>query len=456
MELYTTPPSNRGLNLQVGIDYLTFTHKFADIDSFAQFADSLAEEFRDRVNWSKDRATKIGQYYDHGFRSLSGFTLAYKICEKSGLITSIFQLGGSVLKSIPLQQLLRYFTYTLLPMGVFVTRLDISCDDHSGTLFALRQKMTDLCDLRETNPDAKKLTVGFRKYKFIKSDDDGFVGRTLYLGSRQSNAYSRIYDKRLLTPAEEKRKEEKRTEEKRMEDERMEWKRMEENGMEENGGEENVKDGSVNICQYSERNEREDRREWIRKRKRSIRKGREEKRREFANRLSMVRSGEREFINDAPKVEIYTRWETEYKSDSANNLFSTACNMYRLLDSEDKVHQIQKMFTDLMFTRYQFLEERRHASLDRQNIVASWWTEFLELVKHQKLKLPKVTPAKSIQKTIDFLERQVATSIAMASKFYGIGFDNWFYRLIESGLNRMSEEQMLMLEIAMSQGLSEF
>jgi len=455
-----TPPSNRGLNLQVGIDYLTFTHKFADIDSFARFADDLAEEFRDRINWAKDRAVKIGQYYPHGFRSLSGFHLAYKTSENSNLIEAIFQLSGSIVNTIPLRQLLRYCAYTLFPLGVFVTRFDICSDDHTGKIFEVRQKISDLCDMRETNPDARKLTPGFRKYHFHKSSDGEFTGRTLELGSRQSQKFSRIYDKRVYTPVEEKRIQEKRNREREEREREMEGNVS---GLEGNvevmeGNVQDVEgcDKGIGICQYSERKSREDRREWIRKQKRNIQKKRDEKRRDFANRLSLVRSGEREFINDAPKVKIYTRWETEFKSESANNLFTLICNLYRQFSSDNIVQEIQKLFTDLMFSGYQFLEERRHASLDRENIVASWWIEFLELVQHQKVKLPKVTPAKSIQKTIDFLERQAATSIAMVSKFYGIGFDNWLYRLVESGLGRMTEEQMLMLEIAMSQGLSEF
>jgi hypothetical protein len=399
---------------------------FATYEHYLALSNELAELFSDRFDFSQSRPTKIGQVYEFAHSSILGIRTAYNKLP-DGRIQSIFQIGGSIINSIDLRKWVRFCTFTLYPLHGFCSRFDIFADDFSGAIAKVRSEILALCQFGDP-----QLVSGFRRFEPISSGDVGGLQlQTLYLGSRQSDKYLRIYDKIKV-----------QTEDKGEENEQQ--KRREK--PEENGGEKTEENGGEKT---EEKLTREKRREAYFQRRRE-----EKKARRKTSRKGFVVS---EVHVDSSRIQklpdIYTRWEVEYKSDVANNIFRFFCEWYRSnCSSEDIMQELQGFMRDLIFSGYNFFSQRLNASLQRKNIVASWWQEFLHLVQHSSFKLPIVRPVKTIERTISFLERQVATSLALARRYMGMNFSNWLDSLYRSGDDRLSDAQLLMLELAMKNG----
>jgi hypothetical protein len=442
MQLYNsqTPLSNRGLNLQdsqtsspqglnlvVSVDYLAFTKIFDSHRQYLDFSNELARLFSDRFDWENTKQKKIGQWYEHSLLSVQHLQTAYNIFD-DGKVQSIFQIGGALIKSISAMEWMHFCSFKIYPLNVKCTRIDICADDDSGVLFDIRTKILALCDAGDAS-----LVSGFRAYHPHRSGKIGGVQiNTLYMGSRQSEKCTRIYDKiKEKEEREEKRREENGTEEK------------DNNGTEENGKE---KDNNGT----EEKDSREKRREVYRlKRREEKRKRRERESKEKMSPLCPKQVSDTSAVN--LPVEIYTRWETEYKGASADSRFRFLCEWYRSYHSEEDILlALQAFMVDFIFTGYQFFSQRLNASLQRKNIVCEWWTSFLSLINHVALKLPTVRPVRTIAKTIAWLEKSVAPSIALLRRYMGGRFTDWLNSLYISGDARLSDSQLLMLELHLS------
>lgn len=414
MQLYQPPSTNRGLNLQIGQDWFTWTKTHENYQQFTALSDTVAEEFGDRFDWSESRGMKYGQWYQHGYMSILGIKTGYNLLD-DGRVESIIVISGSIINSIPLRKWIRFCSFTLYPLGGFCTRLDIYADDDTGAIASVRDKILTHCQL-----DKPELVSGFRKYETVNSGSLGKLKcQTLYLGSRESDRYIRIYDK--LKDENGVKNEENGVKENASKEERRE-----ENGVKENAN-------------------REERREEFHYKRRAER--REKKRRRKPNRSF----GSRDEIvsNASSQSQIkYQRWEMEVKSNQANSIFQLICKCYHDWCKQDDILDILQVFMrDIIFSGYQFFSERLNASLERKNVICDWWEQFLESIKHSQFKVPIVRPVRTIERVAGFLQRQCATSLALMRKYLGIRYLDWLNSLYQSGEDRLSRAQLLMLEL---------
>jgi len=458
MELYRNngepPSSNRGLNLQdgqervnkgvdffgslgldskkmdlrLGLDYLTWTHTFSFFTDYQALLDEMSALFGDRINWDESREKKIGQWYQCCHYSILGVTTAYNVLD-NGDIQCIIQVGGSIINSIPLREWLRFLAFRLYPIGGFCPRVDLFADDDTGLISKVRSKIIELCAAIDSGSLSKDLVSGFSANQEVRSGSLGGVQcKTLYLGSRQSDKFSRIYDK----IKEKKEREEKREVKTELKSEV----KTEVNCIKENDKKE-VKENA----------NREKRREEYRQKRREEKARKRRAQGIYAATCNNgeCRNGQSE--GETKQVEVYTRWEKELKSEASNSVFRLLCEWYRSnCKDENIIETLQSVIRDLIFSGYQFFAERLNASLQRKNIIADWWREFLHLIAHVQFRLPTVRSVKTIEKTYTFLRKQVATSIAVISKILGARFPDFMEELRVNGSERMSSQQAKLID----------
>ena len=210
---------------------------------------------------------------------------------------------------------------------VKVTRIDFALDDLSGIINI--DECISLCELREQ--DSNYVTTRFKSYEVIRS---GWAktGKTLYLGSRSSEAYLRIYDKAAEQNSEG-----------------LHWARV----------------------------------------------------------------------------------EIEYKADRARQILEY------VLSTKSLDCVCRSILNYVAFKSPPVGSD----SFERWPIV-SWWLEFLQV--DEVLVLAFGNPSSTIEKAVDWIDKQVAPTLALVQEAYG---DEKVKRLINSGSKRLNEKHYAMLKV---------
>lgn len=179
-------PSPDGLKFDVGLDWLQGVGTLAP-SLFQAFLPIVAPLDGDSIDVQLGRSRSFGRnHYSHTAVSASGSRVHFDITE-TGLVRFFFSVPGSVLRCLSLQQQVRLL-FSLSANCSRFTRIDVAVNDYT--------KRFDPRDLRDWCRQG--FLRRFRDFNLIapetRIDGQTYVkGATLYLGSRESERYPRIY-----------------------------------------------------------------------------------------------------------------------------------------------------------------------------------------------------------------------------------------------------------------------
>lgn len=177
-------PSN--LDTACGLDWLDFRGLLCPT-KITDLFDWVADHCDDIVDWDVDRPTGRHKRFSHGFRSVRGGIYAYEPTE--GAYHVWISLPGQALAGCGSTMAQLFVANACVSAGLRCTRLDIYLDDWTGRLIKIRG------DIKEAYLQGQH--SGFEKMHEDVSYDNWQQSpkATLYVGSRQSTSFTRIYDK---------------------------------------------------------------------------------------------------------------------------------------------------------------------------------------------------------------------------------------------------------------------
>jgi len=161
-------------------------------------------------------------------------------------------------------------------------------------------------------------------------------------------------------------------------------------------------------------------------------------------------------VTKEPEVAC-VRFEVECKSGRAASLFRIYMSDI-LVSAANDSYDFGKIYSRLFSTaisRLHFYEGVKQKNLER-NVIAVWWHEFLTAIAYDPLKIPKVSKVSTLKKTLDWLQRSVAPSLAMVKKCLGGAYSQYIMELLEIGTFRLSEYQRKLIEWYVSKITVEF
>lgn len=190
----STESGNTRLNSQktpvgkhpVGIDWLDFRGLLCP-SKIVEFFDWVAEHCDDLIDWSVDRPAGRHVRFSHGFKSVRGAIFAFEPTEGASRVW--VSLPGKALAGAGSTMAILFIAAQCASIGLRCTRLDLFLDDDTGRLIKLRGAIE--------RSYARGQASGFRtltKYS-RRSQPSEPVRETLYLGSRESSSFVRIYDR---------------------------------------------------------------------------------------------------------------------------------------------------------------------------------------------------------------------------------------------------------------------
>lgn len=200
---FLTPPSNTGLNSQIpartsfrpsnpdstfvdrspnyGIDNLTLMWDECECDVLSILRDCLLLEF----DLSQSFSMRVGVMWDTCFRTVRGDLYQQRVIDNEGNKRYRLAISGKTCSALSANSLIRFceIIKSQIP-SVVCSRIDVRLDD-----FSRRLTKETICAALDSGNYS-----GFKKYQLI-SNGGGAIGWTINLGSRQSNSFTRIYDK---------------------------------------------------------------------------------------------------------------------------------------------------------------------------------------------------------------------------------------------------------------------
>jgi DNA relaxase NicK len=136
------------------------------------------------------------------------------------------------------------------------------------------------------------------------------------------------------------------------------------------------------------------------------------------------------------KSEFQTqRFEVQVSRGRSHEIFKELINY---LDQGNEYLEALTNCFSLAIKGIEFYDTVKKVNLDR-NSVCSWWSEFKELIQYKNLELPKINIVKSIEKSIAWLRKSVAPTIAVITEFYGIHFADFLEDIRKEGKKRMNQ-----------------
>lgn len=169
-----------------GLDWLDFRGLLAP-EQIVPLFDWVADHCDDLIDWGKDRPAGRHQRFSHGFRSVRGAIYAYEPTD--GAYHVWISLPGQAVAGAGSTMAQLFIAKQCVEAGLRCSRLDLYLDDWTGRLADVRDRIRDAY--------AQGQHSGFRKMpEFIDRPTwDATPKVTLYLGSRESTSFVRIYDK---------------------------------------------------------------------------------------------------------------------------------------------------------------------------------------------------------------------------------------------------------------------
>jgi len=149
------------------------------------------------------------------------------------------------------------------------------------------------------------------------------------------------------------------------------------------------------------------------------------------------------------------RFEVENKNERAQYVAQHISNAFycdSFSDDTDEAFNpsINDVLMNSVLSAVNFVDRAADSNISRCPRLV-WWSDFLLYCRTvpKAIKLPKPVP--TLQKTFDWIAKQVETSIAMAYEFLGDEFNDWIFATLQSGLERLTPSHMAVVQVASSQ-----
>lgn len=144
-------------------------------------------------------------------------------------------------------------------------------------------------------------------------------------------------------------------------------------------------------------------------------------------------------VESGGEVDSY-RFEVEWKDGYAQNLWKGIIMV--LKHSSNSEHDLKKLLVDTALSSVDFYSLKNPDNKNSEKIYEQWWLDFKVLFEASQLKIRINRIKTSIDRTCEWMEHQVETSLAMIENFYektGQDFAEWINARIESGRKRLTD-----------------
>lgn len=173
--------------LEAGIDYLTLIYGCPSVDYVRLRLDVLAGMFADAWEIHPGQGRYVGKQYANQARSARGMLATWNLPGESGEPEGSLRLSipGSVCSSISLSDLISVIKHAIEVDSATVSRIDFKVDDYA--------KLVSFAQIEEAyhSGNYARFRVLDPREKFRSGRS---LGRTLYLGTRDSQRHLRVYD----------------------------------------------------------------------------------------------------------------------------------------------------------------------------------------------------------------------------------------------------------------------
>jgi hypothetical protein len=149
----------------------------------------------------------------------------------------------------------------------------------------------------------------------------------------------------------------------------------------------------------------------------------------------------------ASLVRIYdkgdsTRFEVENKRKKSTALYARYIELGQMgVSIEDTlIHLFNASLEGI-----EFYSEKKSKNLDR-NVIADFWQEFRDVINYEEVVLPKVSDERSFEKSLAWLERSVAATLAMVKQGLGELYPQFHSGLIEKGQVKIDSYKKLIAQ----------
>lgn len=134
------------------------------------------------------------------------------------------------------------------------------------------------------------------------------------------------------------------------------------------------------------------------------------------------------------------RWEAEFHDRKANK-----CLADWLAAMAEDVEKANRLLKDVVIGLVDFRDRSQGDKNRLRCPLLKWFEDFCELLEAIPLRLRVARPVPSMQRTVDYLKKSVAPSLASAAKVLGVKF-NWFLKdLLADGEARMTNQRRKMI-----------
>lgn len=130
---------------------------------------------------------------------------------------------------------------------------------------------------------------------------------------------------------------------------------------------------------------------------------------------------------------VGNRWESEFKGKKANG-----CLYAWLSATKFDNRTANDLLVNMVLGTIDFRDKEKGDKNRKRCPVLPWFAEMCELLKAVPVRLRVAKPKQSLQRTVDYLKRSVAPSLASMQKALGSEFKGYFTKLLKDGEDRMS------------------
>lgn len=161
-----------------------------------------------------------------------------------------------------------------------------------------------------------------------------------------------------------------------------------------------------------------------------------------------VKNGGKSYTRIYQKEASSVRVERQFVKRDACLVFADLVNCYDNRDTSVSLVETQyfKKICSYSISGINFIH-RVSKHLDRCSELR-WWTAFKKACESEAITFPSVTREESLEKKKAWVERSVATSLAMIKKWMGASFSDWLYSIISNGAERLTKVQVAILHHA--------
>jgi DNA relaxase NicK len=172
------------------IDWLSFSFQLPDKYKLDQLTECIRELLQVNIFFDQGKVLTDNARHTYTFyQGDLGISYGYTSTLVDGIIRARLQLPGQLLSARKDWHIKRVCRRLFVDFDAKCTRIDLAVDDYSRVL-----QFDEIQDAIVSGSIA-----GFQKAKFIESYGGDDAGRTIYLGTRHSPKFGRIYDRLGVT-----------------------------------------------------------------------------------------------------------------------------------------------------------------------------------------------------------------------------------------------------------------